>query len=64
MKPARFIYHCPRTLDEALTVLRFQRETWVMLMDKLGKTKAAAAATRMQIPAPNARMEATISMHG
>src|SRR5579862_8569711 len=44
-------------LDEALTILRYQRETWVMLLDSLGKTKAAAAASKLDLPAPNSRME-------
>ena len=33
-----------------------------MLLDQLGKNKAAAAATKMDMPAPDARMEASISM--
>lgn len=51
-------------LDEALSILRYQRETWALLLDKLGKTKAAAAASKLEVPAPNARMEASISMQG
>lgn len=51
-------------LDEALSILRYQRETWALLLDKLGKTKAAAAALKLEVPAPNARMEASISMQG
>ena len=47
-------------LDEALNLLRYQRETWTMLMEQLGKTKAAAAATTLDMPAPDARMEASI----
>jgi hypothetical protein len=31
-----------------------------MLMAQLGKTKAAAAATKLDMPAPDARMECTI----
>ena len=52
--------HTVKSLDEALTLLRYQRETWVMLLDQLGKTKAAAAATRLDMPAPDARMEQSI----
>jgi flagellar protein FliS len=51
-------------LEDALRILRHQRETWAMLLDKLGKEKAAAAASRMDMPAPSARMEASISMQG
>jgi flagellar protein FliS len=56
------IDHSVDSLDEALNVLRFQRETWAMLLEQLGKTKAATAATKIDIPAPSARMEASISM--
>ncbi len=54
--------HKLESLDEALQVLRFQRETWAMLMDQLGKTKAAAAAAKINMPAPDKRMEATIRL--
>jgi len=56
--------HRVESLDEALSVLKYQRETWAMLMQKLGKHKAAAAAAAIDIPAPDARMEASISMQG
>lgn len=52
------------SLDEALNVLRYQRETWAMLLNQLGKQKAAAAATMLEMPAPSERMEASISMQG
>src|SRR3954471_7125939 len=54
--------HKTESLDEAMNVLKFQRETWSMLLDQLGKTKAANAATQINIPAPDSRMEAKISM--
>jgi len=54
------IEHNMTSLDEAMNILRYQRETWQMLMDQLGKTKAAAAASTMEMPAPNDRMEASI----
>jgi flagellar protein FliS len=56
------IDHELSSLDEALNVLRFQRETWGMLLEQLGKNKAAAAATKINMPAPDQRMEAKISM--
>lgn len=56
------IDHTVESLDEALGVLRFQRETWAMLLDQLGKSKAASAATRIDMPGPDSRMEAKISM--
>ena len=52
--------HKVEALDEALNLLRYQRETWTMLLDQLGKTKAAAAATKLDMPAPDARMEQSI----
>lgn len=52
------------SLDEALGILRYQRETWVLLLDQLGRTKAAAVATRLEVPAPSARMEASIRLTG
>jgi flagellar secretion chaperone FliS len=54
--------HSLEPLDEALNVLRFQRETWALLLDQLGKTKAASAATKIDMPGPDSRMEAKISM--
>jgi len=56
--------HHVESLDEALNVLKFQRQTWAMLMENLGKQKAAAAAAKLDIPAPDGRMEASISMQG
>ena len=58
------IEHRVDSLDEALALLRYQRETWVMLLDQLGKSKAGAVASRLDMPAPSARMEASISMQG
>lgn len=56
--------HNQASLDEALRLLRYQRETWAMLMEKIGKEKAATVARRLDIPAPSARMEASISVQG
>jgi len=58
------VRHDVAALDEALELLRYQRETWAMLLDQLGKQKAAAAATKLDLPAPDPRMEAGISMQG
>jgi flagellar protein FliS len=58
------VKHDPEALEEAITLLRYQRETWALLLDQLGKTKAAAAATKINMPAPDGRMEASISMRG
>lgn len=58
------INHKVESVDAALRILKFQRETWVMLLEELSKHKAANAASKMEIPAPDPRMEATISMQG
>lgn len=57
-------HHKIEALEEAIKILRFQRETWAMLLSQLGKQKAIEAARKLDIPAPNARMEASISMQG
>ena len=48
----------------ALDILRYQRETWSLLLNQLGEQKAANAARNIDMPAPDARMEASISMQG
>jgi flagellar protein FliS len=58
------VHHDLEGVDEALKVLRFQRETWAMLLDQVGKAKAAEAAKRMDMPSPDPRMEASICMQG
>jgi len=54
--------HNMAAMDEALNVLTFQRETWSMLLQQLGKQKAGIAAQSIPMPAPDSRMEASISM--
>jgi flagellar protein FliS len=54
----------PQPLEDALKILRHQRETWAMLLEKLGKEKAASFANKLDMPEPSARMEASISMQG
>ena len=56
--------HKVESLDEALSLLRYQRETWAMLMEQTGRQKAATAANSLDVPAPSERMEATISLQG
>lgn len=58
------VKHDAEAMGEALNLLRYQRETWVLLLDNLSRQKAAIAATRIAIPAPSGRMEASISMQG
>ena len=56
--------HKVESLDEAVKILRYQRETWQMLLQQLGRQKAAEAVRKLDVPAPSARMEASISMQG
>ena len=56
--------HTVESIEEALGILHYQRETWVMLLEQLGKQKAGIAANKLDMPAPNERMEASISMQG
>ena len=56
--------HKIEALDEALKILRYQRETWSLLLDQMGKQKAGNAARNLDMPAPDARMEKSISMQG
>ena len=56
--------HKMEAIDEAISLLKFQRETWAMLLDKLAREKAATHASKLEMPEPNERMEAMISMQG
>lgn len=56
--------HTIESLQEALSILHYQRQTWVMLLEQLGQLKAGAAAGKLDVPAPSERMEASISMQG
>ena len=58
------VKHDAEALDEAIGLLKYQRETWALLLERLGRQKAAVAATRIAIPGPDGRMEASISMQG
>jgi flagellar protein FliS len=58
------VEHKIPSIDEALSILHYQRETWAMLLEQLGKAKAAVAATKLDMPEPSSRMEASISMQG
>jgi len=52
----------PAAFVEVIQLLKFQRETWAMVLEQTGKEKAAKAASRINLPGPDARMEASISM--
>jgi flagellar protein FliS len=58
------IDHSVESLDEAMKILGYQRETWALLLQDLAQKKAAVAATKLDMPTPDARMEASISMQG
>jgi flagellar protein FliS len=51
-------------LDEAVKLLKYQRETWVLLLQQLSSQKAGLEARQLDDPAPDERMEASISMQG
>lgn len=56
------IQHRVEAIDEAISLLQYQRETWAMLLGQLGRQKAAEAAGRLDVPAPSEQMEAGMSM--
>jgi flagellar protein FliS len=58
------VRHDLAALDEAIAILKYQRETWGMLLDQLGKQKAGAVAKGLDLPAPSEKMEASISLQG
>jgi flagellar protein FliS len=58
------VRHDVACLDETITILKYQRETWSMLLDQLGRQKAAAVAKGLDVPAPSEKMEASISLQG
>lgn len=55
------VEHKIESVDEALGILRYQRETWQLLMEQVGKSKAAQVANQIDLPAPDARMERSIN---
>ncbi len=58
------VRHDLASLEQAINILKYQRETWAMLLDQLGKQKAAAVAKNLDVPEPNEKMEASISLRG
>ena len=54
--------HTVEAADEGIRVLKYQRETWALLLDQIGKQKAALVAQRLDAPAPSDRMESSIRM--
>jgi flagellar protein FliS len=56
------VEHKVESLKEAVDLLRFQRDTWAMLLDQVGRERAGKAVAQMNIPGPDPRMEASISM--
>ena len=51
-------------LEEAIKLLMYQRDTWALLMEKLAKQKTGEVAPKNDMPAPNAKMQAMISVKG
>ena len=58
------VRHDLSCLDQAIGILKYQRETWAMVLDQLGKQKAAAVAKNLDVPEPSEKMEASISLQG
>src|SRR4030095_14666978 len=58
------VRHDVSSLEAAIGILKYQRETWSMLLDQLGRQKAAAVAQNLDVPEPNEKMEASISLQG
>jgi len=58
------VRHDLSSLDQTISILKYQRETWAMLLDQLGKQKAAAVAKGLDVTAPREKMEASISLQG
>jgi flagellar protein FliS len=60
------IHRDPNAADDALRILRHQRETWVLLLEKLAREGAAPAASQSP-PAsesPDAPPESSLSLEG
>lgn len=58
------VKHDVTALDEAVKQLKFQRETWEMLLGQLTQNNAASAASELDLPEPSKRMEASLSLQG
>ncbi|MGF1634425.1 MAG: flagellar export chaperone FliS [Phycisphaerae bacterium] len=56
--------HSIESVEDALQILRYQRETWVLLMQELAQANAGKAAAKLDIPAPSEQMEARLSIAG
>lgn len=53
--------HDARPADDALRILRHQRETWMMLLDKLAAERAVVEPTNLK---PGAAERETLSLNG
>jgi flagellar protein FliS len=58
------LHRNPSFVDEAIGILKYQRETWSMLLQQLAQSKATVVARGLDIPGPSSRMEASISLQG
>ena len=58
------IHHEVAAIDEALSVLRYQRETWLLLMSEVAKTRAAGAARELSLPTADAERVERLSVAG
>jgi flagellar protein FliS len=58
------VQHKIEAVDEALRILKYQRETWAMLMEGLGKSKAESATQKAKPAESELRPDTSICMQG
>ena len=56
------LHHEVAAIDDALRVLQYQRETWVLLMAELAKGKAAKVARTLAVPSESAERVERLSV--
>ena len=56
------VHHDVAAVDDALGVLKYQRQTWSLLLEQIAKSKAATVARTLAFPAPDQRMEGALRL--
>ena len=56
------LHHEPGAIDDALRVLRYQRETWTLLMADLTRNRAADVARTLLVPSESAERVERLSV--
>lgn len=54
----------PSAVDDALRVLRYERETWVMLMDKVSDEKARSSSAMSEVSTTSGDSPVSLSVQG